>query len=62
MWHTDKKPSQVTVGTVFALLYLGLTSLGFAYAPNGFDGATVLNHVYAILTVVSGFKVMFDLG
>ena len=51
---------KVKIGSLFALIYLGMSSLGFAYAPNGFDGATLVNHIYAIITVISGFKILFD--
>jgi hypothetical protein len=51
---------KVKIGSLFALIYLGLSSLSFAYAPNGFDGATLVNHIYAIITVISGFKILFD--
>ena len=54
--------AKVTSGTVFALLYLGMSSLGFAYAPNGFGDATLVNHIMAVVTIISGFKIAFDFG
>ncbi len=51
-----------TVGNLAALIFLGLTSLSSAYAPDGFGSASTLNHLLAVCTCVSGFKILYALG
>jgi uncharacterized membrane protein len=56
---TKKNP---TVGNLFALIFLVLTSIGNAYAPDGFNYATFANHFYAVLSIVAGVNILIALG
>ena len=58
----ESKPTGVSVGNVFSLIFLGLTSLGYAYSPEGFGGANLMNHILALGTVVSGVNLLIKLG
>jgi len=51
-----------TTGNLFALLFLVISSLANAYAPNGFDGATFANHFYAVLAIFAGVNLLIALG
>jgi len=56
------QPNVVSVGNVFSLLFLSLTSLAYAYSPDGLSGANLMNHILALGTVVSGWNVLVRLG
>lgn len=58
----ETKPKEVSVGNLFSYLFLCITSLGFAYSPDGFGYANLMNHVLAVGTVVSGVNLLIKLG
>ena len=58
----NKKNKNPTVGNLFALIFLFISSLGYAFAPNGFDNATSVNYVCAALSIVAGVNLLIALG
>jgi len=62
MEEIQKSKKTPTVGNLFALIFLVLTSIGNAYAPGGFDNANFANHFYAALSIVAGVNILIALG
>ncbi len=58
----SEKQKGVSGGNVFSLFFLGITSLVYAYSPDGFGGANLINHIQAIITVVASFNLLIRLG
>ena len=52
----------VTLGGFCSVIFLAVCSLGFAYSSQGFGGASLINHIQALVTLVASAHLMFSLG
>lgn len=57
---SGEKYKSVTVGNLFSIMFLGITSLGYAFSK-GFDQATTMDYIFAVITVVAGINIIYAL-
>ena len=52
----------VTIGGLSSVIFLAVSSLGYAYSSQGFGGASLINHIQALVTLVASAHLMISLG